>query len=73
MEPKINLELTVGEAAALQQLIHFAVMDKGMEVAEAAVVLNKKLTMAVQTANPGLNGGMPMPPQQPKGAGKPAN
>lgn len=73
MEPKINLELTVGEAAALQQLIHFAVCDKGMEVAEAAVVLNKKLTMAVQAANPGLNGGMQIQPPQPKRAEKSAN
>lgn len=73
MEQKINLELTVAEASALQQLIHFAVMDKGMEVAEAAVVLNKKLTMAAQAANPNLNGGIGIPPQQPKRAEKSAN
>ncbi len=40
---KINIELTVNEINALRKIIDIAVKSKGMEVAEAAVVLDKKI------------------------------
>lgn len=44
----ITIELTAGELSALKQLIHFATQARGMEVAEAAVVLCKKLDEAAR-------------------------
>ena len=43
MEPTIAINLTQQEINVLKQMIHFAVMARGMEAAEAAVVLTKKL------------------------------
>lgn len=46
-------ELTEQDVALLRQLIHVAVQSKGMEVAEAAVYLNRKLeTLLKQPAIP---------------------
>ena len=42
----MNIELTQGEANALLQLIDIACQAKGMQVAEAAVVLTKKIHLA---------------------------
>jgi hypothetical protein len=47
MEPKITLELTIGEATALRELLQVATQARGLQVAEAALHLNKKLTDAV--------------------------
>jgi hypothetical protein len=47
MEPKITLELTVGEANALRELLQIATQARGLQVAEAALYFNKKLTDAV--------------------------
>lgn len=46
------VELTVTELSALSQLIHFAVQARGMEVAETAVVLVKKLQAAAAQKPP---------------------
>ena len=43
---EVHLTLTRNEIAALRQLIHIAVQARGMEVAEAGVVLTKKLADA---------------------------
>ena len=43
MEPTIAINLTQQEINVLKQLIHLAVTARGMEVAEVAVVLVKKL------------------------------
>ena len=51
----MQLDLTDGEAQALKQLIHFAVQARGMEVAEAAVVLVKKIDGTID-ANRMMNG-----------------
>ncbi len=45
---EIRLSLTGPEAAALLQLIHLGVQARGMEVAEAAVVLSKKIQDAIK-------------------------
>ena len=44
---EITVTFTRQEAQALQQFIHMAVMSRGMQVAEAAVVVNKKLEAAL--------------------------
>jgi hypothetical protein len=58
LEPKIILELTAGEASALRQLLHIAVQARGLEVAEVALHLNKRLTEAagVVAQQPTTNG-----------------
>lgn len=53
----MQLELTEGEASALKQLIHFATMARGMEVAEAAVVLVRKIDEAAKSAINGAGNG----------------
>ena len=47
MNETIVVNLTLPEIDALKRLIHFAVQARGMEVAEAGVVLVKKLDEAV--------------------------
>lgn len=44
----VELKLTVQEAAALQQLLHRAVLHSGMEVAETAVYLSARIKQAMQ-------------------------
>ena len=56
MMETITIELTAGELSALKQLIHFATQARGMEVAEAAVVLCKKLDEAARTGRERGNG-----------------
>lgn len=48
MEPNITIELTGQEATVLLQLIHLATQARGMEVAEAAVILTKKIQDAAK-------------------------
>lgn len=55
MEPNITIELTGQEATVLLQLIHLATQARGMEVAEAAVILTKK----IQDAAKATLGGQP--------------
>lgn len=47
----IEVKFTTGEAAALQELLHVAVQARGLQVAEAAVVLSRKLTEAQKAAH----------------------
>lgn len=47
MNDKIAMEWTAAEIAATRQLLHEAVRARGMEVAEFAVVLNKKFEAAL--------------------------
>ena len=51
MEPTIEINLTQQEINVLKQLIHLAVTARGMEVAEAAVVLTKKLDERPEVKN----------------------
>ena len=48
----MNVEFNEKEVAALMQLIHIAVQARGMEVAEAGVILTKKFEAAVREQNP---------------------
>ena len=56
IEKTITITFTEGEAVALVQLIHLAVQARGLDVADAAVFLRKKITEAAQSA--GLSNGM---------------
>jgi hypothetical protein len=40
---KISIELTINEINVLRKIIDIAVKSKGMEIAEAAVVLDRKI------------------------------
>jgi hypothetical protein len=51
-EPKVSIEFTMTELNGLAQLLHFAVQARGMEVAEAAVLLGRKLQAAAETLRP---------------------
>jgi len=42
----MEVTLTLGESNALLQLIHLAVQNRGLEVAEVAVMLQKKILAA---------------------------
>lgn len=71
------IDFNVNELRALQQLIHFAVQARGMEVAEASVVINSKIVAALNSQNlqnpqkPSTNTQPPLPPLgQPKTNGK---
>ena len=48
MEPTHILKLTTNEINVLQQLIHRACLHSGLDVAEAAATLNRKLNEAKQ-------------------------
>lgn len=50
MEPNLTIVLTGQEATFLLQLIHIATQAKGMEVAEGAVVLTRRLQEAAKAA-----------------------
>ncbi len=56
VEKNITVTFTEGEAVALVQLIHLAVQHRGLDVADAAVFLRKKITEAAQGA--GVANGM---------------
>lgn len=45
---ELTVVLTRNEIVALRQLIHFAVQARGMEVAEASVVITKKLSAVLE-------------------------
>ena len=47
---ELDVKLTRNEISVLRQLIHLAVQSRGMEVAEAAVVINRKLAAVLETA-----------------------
>ena len=49
MMDELNIKLTRNEIAVLRQLIHVAVQARGMEVAEAAVVLSKKFNAVLES------------------------
>lgn len=49
----IKIEFTKQEAQVLVQLIHVAVQAKGLEAAEAGVVLSRKLTEALKAEDNG--------------------
>ncbi len=44
---EIDCEFTLQELAALRQLLNLAVMAKGIEVAQAALLLDQKIVAAV--------------------------
>jgi hypothetical protein len=46
----VRLELMVGEAQVLRQLIDVAVRGRGMEVAQVACVLDQKIAAAIAAA-----------------------
>jgi hypothetical protein len=48
-EPIITVTLSIGEATALRQLLHFALQARGLDVAEAALHFTKKLETAVES------------------------
>jgi len=50
---EITIRFTQQEVLALQQLIHIAVQARGMEVAEAGVVLSKKIKDAADLSAKG--------------------
>lgn len=47
---EFDIKLNKDEVAVLLQLIHVAVQSRGMDVAEAAVVVSKKLKEAMNGA-----------------------
>jgi hypothetical protein len=51
-EPRITVDFTIQEVTVLQQLLHIAVQARGLEVAEAALHINRKLQIAAGTVRP---------------------
>ena len=49
MIDEFDIKLNRNEIAVLRQLIHLAVQARGMEVAEAAVVLSKKINIMLES------------------------
>lgn len=49
-DKKINIELTLNEINVLRKIIDISVKSKGMEIAEAAVVLDKKIQEGVRNS-----------------------
>ena len=47
---EIAISFSLAELNAIRQMIHFAVQAKGMEVAEAGVLLNRKISIAIEAA-----------------------
>jgi hypothetical protein len=47
---QIPCNFTLNELAGLRQIIHVAVQARGMELAEAGVVINQKIAMFVEVA-----------------------
>lgn len=44
----VTIEFTKDEANALRQLLHVAVQSRGLDAAEAAVVIDKKIQLALK-------------------------
>lgn len=51
MDRIIKIDFSLVEATALRQMIDFAIQAKGLGIAEAAVVLDKKIVAAMQAEN----------------------
>jgi hypothetical protein len=51
-EPKVTLDFTIRELSVLQQLLHIATQARGLDVAEAALFINRKLQAAAGTVQP---------------------
>lgn len=71
----IKVEFSLNELRALQQLIHFGVQARGLEVAEAAVVINSKIVAAMTPqGQQNLVNPLPVPPEtvKPNGGDRPA-
>jgi len=54
-EPKVSVEFTMAELNGLAQLLHSAVQARGIEVAEAALFISRKLQAAAETLQPPEN------------------
>ncbi len=59
--PLISLELAIGEANVLRQLIDAAVRARGMEAAQVALVLDDKIAKAIAEAQKAADMGASKP------------
>jgi hypothetical protein len=60
---QIPCNFTLNELAGLRQIIHVAVQARGMELAEAGVVINQKIAMFVEVAQKNEQRAQATPPK----------